>query len=157
MTLAATIATAPLIAHDFERLSLASIPANLLVLPAVAPVMWIGMLIGLLAQVPGLPAVPLGLVEGPLIDWIALVARVLGSPGWAEAEVGGGGPIAIGAGYLGASAAVAVALATLRRRRAAGGRTGGASIRGDGGPGGARARAGRRRIRLPAGDRAASG
>ncbi len=31
MTVAATVATAPLIAHDFERLSVASIPANLLV------------------------------------------------------------------------------------------------------------------------------
>ncbi|MFN8113988.1 MAG: ComEC/Rec2 family competence protein [Solirubrobacterales bacterium] len=117
MTLAATVATAPLIASDFERISLASIPANLLVLPAVAPVMWIGMLTGLLAQIPGVPTAPLGFVEGALIDWIALVARVLGSPGWAEAEVGGGSPAAVAVAYLAASAAAAVILATLRRRR----------------------------------------
>ena len=117
MTLAATVATAPLIAGDFERISLASIPANLLVLPAVAPVMWIGMLIGLLAQVPGVPTEPLGVLEGALIDWIALVARVLGSPGWAEAEVGAGSPAAVAIAYLAASAAAAVVLATLRRRR----------------------------------------
>ena len=117
MTLAATVATAPLIADDFERISLASIPANLLVLPAVAPVMWIGMLIGLLGQVPGIPTAPLGAVEGVLVDWIALVARVMGSPGWAETEIGAGGPVAVAIAYLGASAAVAVVLATLRRRR----------------------------------------
>ncbi len=74
MTLAATVATAPLIADDFERISLASIPADLLVLPAVAPVMWIG------DRVPG----RIGRRRGRLVDWIALVARVMGSPGWAR-------------------------------------------------------------------------
>ncbi|MEZ5156287.1 MAG: ComEC/Rec2 family competence protein [Solirubrobacterales bacterium] len=117
MTLAATVATAPLIADGFERISLASIPANLLVLPAVAPVMWIGMLSGLLGQVPGVPTAPLGAVEGVLVDWIALVARVMGSPGWAETEVGAGGPVAVAIAYLAGSAAVTVLLATMRRRR----------------------------------------
>ncbi len=46
LTLAATLATAPLIAHTFGTLSLASLPANLAVAPAVAPVMWLGMVDG---------------------------------------------------------------------------------------------------------------
>ena len=117
VTLAATIATAPLIAHDFERISLASIPANLLALPAIAPVMWVGMTIGLLGQIPGFPTAPLGAVEGALIDYVALVARVFGSAGWAEAQVSVPGPAGVVAGYLLCSAAAGVLLAALRRRR----------------------------------------
>ena len=44
LTVAATLATAPLMAFHFERVSLAALPANLVALPAIAPVMWIGML-----------------------------------------------------------------------------------------------------------------
>ncbi len=54
ITLAATLATAPLLAHHFEAVSLAALPANLLALPAVAPAMWLGMVkaaLGLLAPV----------------------------------------------------------------------------------------------------------
>lgn len=46
MTLAATLGTAPLIALHFERLSLASVPANLLAAPVIASVMWLGVLAG---------------------------------------------------------------------------------------------------------------
>ena len=46
MTVAATIGTAPLLAFHFEQVSLASLPANLLAAPAVAPIMWLGMLVG---------------------------------------------------------------------------------------------------------------
>lgn len=117
MTLAATVATAPLIAHDFERLSMVSIAANLLALPAVAPVMWIGMLIGLLGQIPAVPTAPLGAVLGVAIDYIALVARLLGSPAWAEARIALPGVGALAATYLLCSVAAAVAIATIGRRR----------------------------------------
>jgi len=50
LTLAATLATAPLVAHRFGSLPLVALPANLLALPAVAPVMWIGTLQIALAQ-----------------------------------------------------------------------------------------------------------
>ena len=117
MTLAATLATAPLIAHDFERISATSLAANLLALPAIAPVMWIGMLIGMLGQVPGFPTAPLGAVEGVLIDYVALVAGTLASPSWAELGSALPGPGAVIAVYLACSAAAAVLLASLRRRR----------------------------------------
>ena len=56
MTLAATLATAPLAAHHFGTVSLTAIPSNLLALPAIAPAMWFGMLAGALGQIPGAPA-----------------------------------------------------------------------------------------------------
>src|SRR3954452_16719901 len=53
--IAATLATAPLFAHDFGAVSLASLPANLLALPAIAPMMWLGMLAAIIGQVPCAP------------------------------------------------------------------------------------------------------
>jgi competence protein ComEC len=50
LTVAATLATAPLIAHHFGTVSLASLPANVAALPLVAPIMWLGMLRALLGQ-----------------------------------------------------------------------------------------------------------
>ncbi len=117
ITLAATVATAPLIAHDFERLSPASIPANLLALPAVAPVMWLGMVIGLLGQLPGLPPAGLGSVEGALIDYVAWVAHMLGSRSWSEIEVPLPAPGAVIVIYLLVSAAASLSIRWLRRRR----------------------------------------
>ena len=43
VTIAATLATAPLIAFHFETLSTTTLLANLLAMPAVAPAMWLGM------------------------------------------------------------------------------------------------------------------
>ena len=43
LTVAATLATVPLLAHHFGSVPLAGLPANLLALPAVAPAMWLGM------------------------------------------------------------------------------------------------------------------
>ena len=53
VTIAATLATAPLIAFHFETLSTTTLAANVLALPAVAPAMWLGMLSAAAAQVPG--------------------------------------------------------------------------------------------------------
>jgi competence protein ComEC len=44
ITVAATLATAPLLAHHFGSVPLVGLLANLLALPAVAPAMWLGML-----------------------------------------------------------------------------------------------------------------
>ena len=59
VTVSATVATAPLMAHDFGAVSVASLPANLLALPAVAPLMWLGMLVGPGRPGPGVPVEPL--------------------------------------------------------------------------------------------------
>ena len=84
ITLAATIATGPIIAHHFGTLSPASLPANLLVTAAVAPVMWLGMLAALVAQVSVVPTEPIGWVGAPLLDYVAWVARTFAAPGWAS-------------------------------------------------------------------------
>jgi competence protein ComEC len=78
ITVAATLATAPLLAYHFGSVPLAGLPANLLALPAVAPAMWLGMVkaaLGVVAPLlPGaeqlaealgpLTRVPIGYLDG---------------------------------------------------------------------------------------------
>src|SRR5690606_29399228 len=92
ITVAATIATAPLIGFTFERLSLVSVLANVAVAPAVAPSMWLGMIISFLAQLQGWPLVPsllavLGSVTAIPLGYISAVAHHLAGVEWAEIEV----------------------------------------------------------------------
>jgi competence protein ComEC len=115
VTVAATLATAPLIAFHFETLSTTTLLANVLAMPAVAPAMWLGMLSAAAAQVPGVPLEPLNGLDALLLAYIAQVARWCAAPGWAEVHVHLGGTGLLGA-YVGLATATAVAL----RQRAAG-------------------------------------
>ena len=117
LTLAATIATAPLMALHFGTFSVVTIPANLVALPAEAPVMWLGMLTAGLGQVPWLPVAPLSWLAGVLAGWVAQVARWFASPAWAQAEVALSGPSLLIAVYLALAVGVAVCLRALARRR----------------------------------------
>jgi competence protein ComEC len=102
LTAAATLGTAPLLAFHFERVSLVSLPANLLAAAAVAPVMWLGMLaVAAGALAPALAALPNVLAAYPLayLGWLAdAAARV---------------PHAGVSGHLGSAASVAVAYSLL--------------------------------------------
>jgi competence protein ComEC len=100
VTVAATLATAPLIAFHFETLSTTTLAANVLALPAVAPAMWLGMAVAALAQVPGLPLGPLNGLDALLLAYVAQVASWCAAPGWAELKVhlGGWGLVASYAG-----------------------------------------------------------
>ena len=118
MTIAATLATAPLIAFHFESLSTTTLFANLLALPAVAPAMWLGMLAAIGGQVPGFPVGLLNAVDAPLLAYIAQVAAWCGSPSWAYLHVRLGG-IGLLASYLALSAAALGIPILLRRRRIA--------------------------------------
>ena len=80
VTAAATVATAPLMAHHFDSFSLAALPANLLALPAVAPAMWLGMLAGIAGQLPAIPVEPLNWLNSLCLAYIAQVARWLARP-----------------------------------------------------------------------------
>jgi competence protein ComEC len=106
VTVAATLATAPLIAFHFETLSTTTLLANVLALPAVAPAMWLGMCAAGLAQLPGVPLEPLNGLNALLLAYVAQVAEWCAAPKWAELEVhlGGGGLVAaylgLGAGLL---------------------------------------------------------
>jgi competence protein ComEC len=101
VTISATLATAPLMAHHFDSVSVTALPANLLALPAVAPVMWLGMLVAIAGQIPVLPVEPLNSLNALLVAYIAQVAHWMAAPEWALADVG-----LPAAGALGAFAAM---------------------------------------------------
>jgi competence protein ComEC len=120
VTIAATLGTAPLIALYFERLSLVSLPANVLAAPAVAPIMWLGTIAGALGQVaPGLAAPVAALAALPLgyLTWLAERAAALP---FAEVAVPAPGPLGVLATYAGAGATILGwrRLAPRHRRRA---------------------------------------
>jgi competence protein ComEC len=118
MTIAATLATAPLIAYRFEAISTLTLLANLLALPAVAPAMWMGMLAAAAGQVPGFPVALLNALDAPLLAYIAQVAAWCGRPGWAyvHLRIGIGGLVA---SYLAMATTALAALHLGRRRRLA--------------------------------------
>jgi competence protein ComEC len=108
VTVAATLATAPLIAFHFETLSTTTLIANVIAMPAVAPAMWLGMLSAALAQVPGIPLAPVNGLAALLLAYVAQVASWCAAPSWAEVAVHLSGPGLLAA-YLGL-AGVLVAL-----------------------------------------------
>ncbi len=116
VTIAATLATAPLIAFHFEAISTMTLVANLLALPAVAPAMWLGMLVAAAGQVPGLPVGALNTVNSLLLAYIAQVAAWCGRPSWAYLHVrlGLGGLVAA---YASIAAAAVLAMSAGRRHQ----------------------------------------
>lgn len=129
VTIAATLATAPLIAFHFETLSTTTLLANVLAMPAVAPAMWLGMIGAALAQLPGAPVALLNGLDALFLAYIAQVAAWCAAPSWAEVRVRLGLEGLFGA-YAG-MAAVGIGWVWARRRwrlRAARGR-GPAAIR----------------------------
>jgi competence protein ComEC len=125
VTVAATLATAPLIAFVFEEISLTSLAANVLALPAVAPAMWLGMVSAALAQIPGVPLGPLNGLDALLLAYIAQVAAWCGRPSWAVLHVHIG-LVAMLATYAAMAAAIAAGARLARARRLATARWGGA-------------------------------
>ena len=83
VTVAATVATAPLMAAAFDQFSPAALPANVLALPAVAPAMWLGMLAGIAGQLPLAPVEPLNWLDSLCLAYIAQIAHWLAAPRWA--------------------------------------------------------------------------
>jgi competence protein ComEC len=116
LTIAATVATAPLMALHFGQVSVVSLPANVAALPAIAPVMWIGMLASAAAQVSLLPAELLNGLVAYLLGYIATIARWSASLPEAVWRVRIGSPLTLVSVYalLGAICAAVVS----RSRRA---------------------------------------
>ncbi len=124
LTLSATLATAPILAYRFGALSLAALPANLLALPAVAPVMWLGMLKAALGQAAALggPAGPaaaalaslLGHVARPFLSYLELLAERFAAMHGSSVAVHRGSPLMLVAAYA-ALAGLAAAVALARR------------------------------------------
>jgi competence protein ComEC len=115
MTIAATLATAPLIVFHFGALSTTTLIANLLALPAVAPAMWLGMLAVAAGQVPGMPVAILNAIDAPLLGYIAQVAAWCGRPSWAYMHIQLGS-FGLVASYLVIAVAVVLLLRWRRRR-----------------------------------------
>jgi competence protein ComEC len=117
ITVAATLATAPLLAHHFGSVPLAGLLANLLALPAVAPAMWLGMLkigLGQAGAIGQAAAEALGGVSAVAVGYIASLAeRCADLPG-GQLSLPLGSPLAV----LGAYAVlVAAAIAASRLAR----------------------------------------
>ena len=128
VTLAATAGTAPLLAFHFGRLSLVTVPANLLAVAAVAPVMWLGMLSAAAGELAGaLHAVlgdgAAGAAVGPLpplinalagfpLGFLAALAEGAGALPGADVPLSLGSPLALAGVY----AALAVAWRVRRVR-----------------------------------------
>jgi competence protein ComEC len=119
ITIAATLATAPLLAHHFDSVPLAGLPANLLALPAVPAAMWLGMVKAGLGQVAvvlppaeGL-AGPLGsFAHFPIAYLAGLAERCADLPG-GQVTVPLGSPVRVIGAYalVGAAAAAAASAA----------------------------------------------
>ena len=75
ITSAATIFTAPLAAYHFGRVSLVSLFANLLALPAVAPIMWMGMLASAIGQIWIAPAHLINRVDAICLAYLLRIAE----------------------------------------------------------------------------------
>ena len=117
LTAAATAATAPLVAHHFGTVSLVSLPANVVALPLIAPIMWIGMLRGLLGQ--AAPSGPvndlLGVVLEPLLIGLERLAALFADAPGSALALTLDGPLEIVLAYAALGAAVALARRWVRR------------------------------------------
>jgi competence protein ComEC len=121
ITLAATVGTAPLMALHFGQLSLASLPANLIAAPAIAPVMWLGMLAAAAAQAAPALAAPFTALTGPLLVFIQWVAHESAAAPLAAVPVHAG-PAAVLAIWAGAIGLLAAWVRRRPHRPALGGR-----------------------------------
>ncbi len=117
LTVSATVATAPLMAHHFGSVSAAGLPANALALPLVAPIMWLGMLRAAIGQ--------LGAAGTPLVELFGLplapAVGALGHLATAFADVPGGQlalPLSSRAAVVLAYSAIAAVCLAARRAAA---------------------------------------
>ena len=117
VTAAATVATAPLMAYQFEALSIAALPANMLALPAVAPAMWLGMLAGIAGQLPAIPVEPLNWLTRSCSATSGRSPTGSARPAGPRSTSPSSSPVALIGVYAGLVGAVELALAAGARRR----------------------------------------
>lgn len=76
LTAAASLGTAPLLILHFDQFSPLSMPANVLAAPAVAPIMWLGMLAALVGQLDGRLAIVINAITQFPLAYVQAVAHV---------------------------------------------------------------------------------
>jgi competence protein ComEC len=119
ITIAATLATAPLIAHAFGSISLAGVVANIVALPLVAGIMWTGMVQCALAQAPDILSLAsalidlIGLLDGVLLGLLRALVRAFADAPGASVVLPLGSRAGVGIAY-----AVIALMAVLIRRGA---------------------------------------
>jgi competence protein ComEC len=126
MTLAATLATAPIAGHHFNVVSVAGLAANLVALPLVAPIVWLGFVQGALGIAAGAAPVAgpvamalagaLGRVNGVLIGALVRVAEEFASIPGAQVHLPLRSTASVIAAYA-VPAAIWLAVRLLRRTR----------------------------------------
>ena len=109
VTLAAQLAVAPLLVGTFGELSLVGPVANLVAMPAVPFATILGLASGLVGMVDAAAGALTARLAEPFVAWIGLVAETFGTPGWAAVSLPGW------AGWLGGGIAVAAGARTLAR------------------------------------------
>lgn len=108
VTIAAIVATAPLMALHFGRLSLVALPANMLVVPAFTAVLGASLLAAVGGLLPGMHLVAAAPAYALLTYWIAVARWLASLPGAAVAFGGYSAPWAAATYALIATAAVAL-------------------------------------------------
>ena len=99
LALAATVGTAPLLALHFERLSLVSLPANLLAVPVVAPIMWIGTVAAVVGQLSATLAAPIAALAVWPLAFLAQVGKTAAGLPLAEVKLALPGPVGLAMAY----------------------------------------------------------
>jgi competence protein ComEC len=93
----------------FEQVSLAALPANLLAAPAIAPVMWLGVLATGAAQIAEPLAAPFTALAAPLLVYIQWVAEITADTPFSVVSVRAA-PLAIAGGWALLAAVAGMAL-----------------------------------------------
>lgn len=114
VTLSAEILTMPLVAAMAGHVSTVSVVANVLAAAVVPPITILGMMAVILSLLPLGLEIPLLYVCLPLVEWIALVARVGASVPGATIPVPDG---ALGVSWVAVACAWIIALALLRHMK----------------------------------------
>jgi competence protein ComEC len=125
VTVAATLATAPLLAYHFAAVSLVGALANVVALPLVAPIMWLGMLRAVVGQAPpvgGLLAraaevanAALGLALAPLVAAFERLAALFADVPGGQLRLTLEQPLAVAVVYGVVAAGAALGARAIRR------------------------------------------
>lgn len=87
ITVSATGGTAPLLALHFHQISTVSVAANLLAAPAIAPIMWLGLIAAAVGQIAPDLAVPLNALNAPLLGYVGWVAHAAAGLPYASVDL----------------------------------------------------------------------
>ena len=88
----------------FQQVSLAALPANLLAAPAIAPIMWLGVLAAAAAQIAEPLAAPFTALAAPLLVYVQRVAHHTAATPLSVVDVNAS-PLVIVAGWAALAAA----------------------------------------------------